>query len=235
MVRLQKFLAQAGIASRRASETIIREGRVEVNGQVVTQIGVRVDSQKDAVAVDGKLIQPLSHRYVAVHKPKGVLCTRKDERKRPILGNLLPADWDLKPVGRLDRNSEGLIFATNDGEFALRITHPRYSVPKVYMVEVAGEVPQRALKQFIRGVEHEGELLQARKATLVNANRTRSVVELELTEGKNREVRRLFVTQKMKVTRLIRVRIGNVKLGELPAGKWRALTETEIKTLLRKQ
>jgi len=172
---------------------------------------------------------------VAVHKPKGVLCTRKDERKRPILGDLLPADWDLKPVGRLDRNSEGLIFATNDGEFALRITHPRYSVPKVYTVEVAGEVPQRTLKQFIRGVEHEGELLQARKATLVNANRTRSVVELELTEGKNREVRRLFVTQKMKVTRLIRVRIGNVKLDELPAGKWRALTETEIKTLLRKQ
>ena len=235
MVRLQKFLAQAGIASRRASEVIIGEGRVEVNGQVVTQMGVRVDSRKDAVAVDGKLIQPLGHRYVAVHKPKGVLCTRKDERKRPILGDLLPTDWDLKPVGRLDRNSEGLLFATNDGEFALRITHPRYSVPKVHMVEVAGEVPQRALKQFIRGVEHEGELLQARKATLVNANRTRSVVELELTEGKNREVRRLFVTQKMKVTRLIRVRIGNVKLGELPAGKWRALTETEIETLLRKQ
>ena len=235
MVRLQKFLAQAGIASRRASETIIREGRVEVNGQVVTQMGVRVDSQKDAVAVDGKLIQPLGHRYVAVHKPKGVLCTRKDERKRPILGDLLPTDWDLKPVGRLDRNSEGLIFATNDGEFALRIMHPRYSVPKVYMVEVTGEVPRQVLKQFTQGVEHEGDLLQARKATLVSANRTRSVVELELTEGKNREVRRLFATQKMKVTRLIRVRIGNVKLGELPAGKWRTLTETEIKTLLRKR
>ncbi len=235
MVRLQKFLAQAGIASRRASETIIGEGRVEVNGQVVTQMGVRVDPQTDAVAVDGKLIQPLGHRYVAVHKPKGVLCTRKDERKRPILGDLLPADWDLKPVGRLDRNSEGLIFATNDGEFALRITHPRYSVPKVYMVEVAGEVPRRALKQFTQGVEHEGELLRARKATLVNANRTRSVVELELAEGKNREVRRLFATQKMKVTRLIRVRIGKVRLGELPAGKWRTLTETEIKTLLRKR
>ena len=152
-----------------------------------------------------------------------------------MLGDLLPADWDLKPVGRLDRNSEGLIFATNDGEFALRITHPRYSVPKVYMVEVAGEVPRRALKQFTQGVEHEGELLQARKATLVSTNRTRSVVELELAEGKNREVRRLFATQKMKVTRLIRVRIGKVRLGELPAGKWRTLTEIEIETLLRKR
>ena len=235
MVRLQKFLAQAGIASRRASEVIIGEGRVEVNGQVVTQIGVRVDSQKDAVAVDGKLIQPLGHRYVAVHKPKGVLCTRKDERKRPILGDLLPADWDLKPVGRLDRDSEGLIFATNDGEFALRITHPRYSVPKVYMVEVTGEVPRRALRQFTRGLEHEGELLRARKAALVSANRTRSVVEVELTEGKNREVRRLFASRKMKVIRLVRVQIGKIKLGELPAGKWRTLTETEIKTLLRKK
>ena len=233
MVRLQKFLAQAGIASRRASETIIREGRVEVNGQVVTQLGVRVDPQKDAVAVDGKLIQPLGHRYVAVHKPKGVLCTRKDERKRPILGDLLPADWDLKPVGRLDRNSEGLIFATNDGEFALRMTHPRYNVPKVYTVEVKSNVPQTALANFTEGVEDAGELLRARKATLVGSTRARSIVRIELTEGKNREVRRLFATQKIKVIRLTRVQIGKIKLGELPPGKWRTLTETEIQTLLR--
>mgnify|MGYP003321476051 FL=1 len=125
MVRLQKFLAQAGIASRRASEAIIRDGRVEVNGQMVTVLGTQVDPVKDTVAVEGRVIQPKSHRYVAVHKPKGVLCTRKDERNRRILTDLLPADWDLKPVGRLDRDSEGLIIATNDGAFALRITHPR--------------------------------------------------------------------------------------------------------------
>ena len=233
MVRLQKFLAQAGIASRRASEVIIGEGRVEVNGQVVTQLGVRVDPQKDAVAVDGKLIQPLGHRYVAVHKPKGVLCTRKDERGRPLLGDLLPPDWDLKPVGRLDRDSEGLIFATNDGEFALRMTHPRYNVPKVYTVEVKGNVPQTALANFTEGVEDAGELLRARKATLVGSTRARSIVRIELTEGKNREVRRLFATQKIKVIRLTRVQIGKIKLGELPPGKWRTLTETEIQTLLR--
>ena len=113
MVRLQKFLAQAGIASRRASETIIREGRVEVNGQVTTLMGSQVDPRQDVVTVDGKVIQPIRHRYVAVHKPRGVLCTRKDERNRRILTDLLPMDWDLKPVGRLDRDSEGLIFATN--------------------------------------------------------------------------------------------------------------------------
>ena len=235
MVRLQKFLAQAGIASRRASEAIIRDGRVEVNGQVVTVLGTQVDPVKDTVAVEGRVIQPKSHRYVAVHKPKGVLCTRKDERNRRILTDLLPMDWDLKPVGRLDRDSEGLIFATNDGEFALRITHPRYGVPKVYHVELAGEVSRRSLAPLLAGVVHRGETLRARKATLISSNRTRSLVRLELGEGKNREVRRLFETQDLRVTRLVRVQIGPIKLGELPAGKWRTLTETEIKTLLRKK
>jgi len=233
MVRLQKFLAQAGIASRRASEAIILAGRVEVNGRPVTRLGTQVDPAKDVVTVSGKPIQPLSHRYVAVHKPKGVLCTRKDERGRALLGDLLPPDWDLKPVGRLDRDSEGLIFATNDGEFALRMTHPRYNVPKVYTVEVKGKVPQTALTQFTEGVEDAGELLRARKATLVSSTRARSIVRIELTEGKNREVRRLFATQKIKVIRLTRVQIGKIKLGELPPGKWRTLTETEIQTLLR--
>ncbi len=233
MVRLQKFLAQAGIASRRASEAIILAGRVEVNGRSVTRLGTQVDPAKDVVTVSGKPIQPLSHRYVAVHKPKGVLCTRKDERGRALLGDLLPPDWDLKPVGRLDRDSEGLIFATNDGEFALRMTHPRYNVPKVYTVEVKGKVPQTALTQFTEGVEDAGELLRARKATLVSSTRARSIVRIELTEGKNREVRRLFATQKIKVIRLTRVQIGKIKLGELPPGKWRTLTETEIQTLLR--
>ena len=233
MVRLQKFLAQAGIASRRASEAIILAGHVEVNGRPVTRLGTRVDPAKDVVTVSGKPIQPLSHRYVAVHKPKGVLCTRKDERGRPLLGNLLPPDWDLKPVGRLDRDSEGLIFATNDGEFALRMTHPRYNVPKVYTVEVKGNVPQTTLANFTEGVEDAGELLRARKATLVSSSRARSIVRIELTEGKNREVRRLFATQKIKVIRLTRMQIGKIKLGELPPGKWRTLTETEIQTLLR--
>ena len=233
MVRLQKFLAQAGIASRRASEAIILAGHVEVNGRPVTRLGTQVDPAKDVVTVSGKPIQPLSHRYVAVHKPKWVLCTRKDERGRPLLGDLLPPDWDLKPVGRLDRDSEGLIFATNDGEFALRMTHPRYNVPKVYTVEVKGKVPPTALARFTDGVEDAGELLRACKATLESANRTRSIVRMELTEGKNREVRRLFATQEMKVIRLTRVQIGKIKLGELPPGKWRTLTETEIQTLLR--
>ncbi|MEE2813588.1 MAG: pseudouridine synthase [Verrucomicrobiota bacterium] len=235
MVRLQKFLAQAGIASRRAGEAIIREGRVEVNGQTVTRQGIRIDPVADVVSVDGQMIQPLRHHYVAVHKPRGVLCTRKDERQRTILGDLLPSNWDLNPVGRLDRDSEGLIFATNDGDFALRITHPRYEVTKVYQVEVASNVHHRTLRLFTQGVEHNGQMLRAQKVTLLSANRSRSVVELELTEGKNREIRRMFATQEIKIIRLIRMQIGSVKLGELPAGKWRTLTKTEIESLQRKK
>ena len=233
MVRLQKFLAQSGIASRRASEAVIREGRVEVNGQTVTRQGIQINPVADVVSVDGQMIQPLRHRYVAVHKPRGVLCTRKDEKQRTILGDLLPSDWDLKPVGRLDRDSEGLIFATNDGDFALRITHPRYEVTKVYQVEAEGRVPHRTLRLLTQGVKHGGQMLRAQKAALLDTNRSRSVMELVLTEGKNREIRRMFATQEIKIIRLIRMQIGSVKLGELPTGKWRTLTKTEIETLQR--
>ena len=234
MVRLQKFLADAGVASRRASEALIQAGRVEVNGQPLTQLGIRVDPRSDVVMVDGRQVQPLRKRYVAVHKPPGVVCTCRDERDRPVLGDLLPTDWQgMVPVGRLDQDSEGLIFATNDGAFALRITHPRYGVPKVYQAEVAGEVRPAMLRSFTRGVRHLGELLRARAARLVQRGKRRSVVELELLEGKNREVRRLFAAQDLTVTRLCRVQIGAIALGELKPGRWRALTETEIKTLLK--
>jgi len=235
MVRLQKFLAEAGVASRRASEALIQAGRVEVNGRPIAQLGTRVDPRKDVVMVDGRQVQPLRKRYVAVNKPPGVICTRRDEKGRPVLGDLLPKDWKgMVPVGRLDQDSEGLIFATNDGAFALRITHPRYGVSKVYRAEVAGEVRPAMLRSFTLGVRHRGELLRARAARLVLRGKRRSVVELELVEGRNREVRRLFAVQDLTVTRLCRVQIGAIALGELKPGRWRALTETEIKTLLEK-
>jgi 23S rRNA pseudouridine2605 synthase len=136
-------------------------------------------------------------------------------------------------VGRLDYLSEGLIFLTNDGDFCLKLSHPRYRIPKVYVATVRGRVKPETLRKFTAGVESAGEKLQALRARLLTANNTSSTVELELTEGKNREVRRLFEAENLTVDRLRRVRIGPVRLGELPAGKWRALTETEIKSLLR--
>jgi len=233
MVRLQKFLADAGIASRRAGEQFILQGRVEVNGAVVDQLGTKVDPLHDKIRVDGQPVRTKRKLYVALNKPRGCVCSRKDELDRPTIYELLPKEWDnLYSVGRLDYDTEGLIFLTNDGQFALRLTHQRYEVSKKYVATVEGRVEQEMLGEFVRGVFHEGEKLKAKKARLVSATKSVSVAELELTEGKNREVRRMFESQGATVKRLQRVQIGKIKLGELKPGKWRTLTEPEINSQL---
>jgi pseudouridine synthase len=231
-VRLQKFLADAGVASRRAGERVILEGRVAVNGHVVRLLGTKVDSNHDQVVVDGKPVRPRKLVYVALNKPPGCVCSRKDELNRPTIYQLLPREWEtVQSVGRLDYNSEGLIFLTNDGQFSLRLTHPRYGVRKKYLATVKGEVTPGMLELFKRGIFHEGEKLKALSARMVSGTRAKSVVELELGEGKNREVRRLFESQAITVKKLQRTQIGRIKLGELKPGKWRTLNATEIKTL----
>jgi 23S rRNA pseudouridine2605 synthase len=233
MVRLQKFLAEAGVASRRAGEQFILAGRVAVNGGVVRQLGTRVDPLHDRVTVDGKPVRARRKLYVALNKPRGCVCSRSDEFQRPTIYELMPREWtNLQSVGRLDYDTEGLIFLTNDGEFALRLTHPRYEVRKKYVVTVDGRVDAEMLGRFTRGVFDAGEKLKAETARLISAGQARSVVELELAEGKNREVRRLFASQSLTVKRLQRLQIGKIKLGELKPGKWRTLTEPEIKSLL---
>ena len=221
------------MASRRASEQIILAGRVAVNGEIILQLGTRVDPVHDRVAVDGRPVRARRKLYVALHKPRGCVCSRQDEFNRPTIYDLLPREWkNLYSVGRLDYDTEGLIFLTNDGEFALRLTHPRYEVRKRYLVTAEGRVGAAALPRFTGGVFHGGEKLKADKAKLISSSRSRSVVELELMEGKNREVRRLFESQGLAVQRLQRTQIGKIKLGELKPGKWRTLTEPEIKSLL---
>jgi 23S rRNA pseudouridine2605 synthase len=233
VVRLQKFLADAGVASRRASEQLILAGRVTVNGRPVRELGCKVDPGRDRVAVEGKPVAARRKLYVALHKPRGYLCTRREPERRRTVGELLPAEWShLYTVGRLDRESEGLIFLTNDGEFALRLTHPRYATRKTYRVTLEGRVEPPILAKLTAGVTDEGEHLRAATARLISANNTHSVLELELTEGKYREIRRLCAALGLTVSRLQRIRIGPIRLGELPAGKWRTLTEPEIKSLL---
>lgn len=233
MVRLQKFLADAGVASRRAGEQMILAGRVAVNGQTAGELGARIDPVHDRVMVDGKPVRAKRKIYVALNKPRGRVCSRRDEFERPTVYGLLPGEWGhLHTVGRLDYNSEGLIFLTNDGEFSLRLTHPRYGVLKKYVATVEGRVPAEALGQFTRGVWHQGEKLKAERTRLISSGQAQSVVELELAQGRNREVRRLFESQGMTVKRLQRVQIGKIKLGELRPGKWRILTEPEIKSLM---
>ena len=233
MVRLQKFLADAGIASRRASEQIILAGRVTVNGVTVRELGTKVEPGRDQVIVDGQSLRARRKMYVALNKPLGVVCSRKDEFSRNTIYDLLPKEWQhLHSVGRLDYKSEGLIFLTNDGQFSLRLTHPRYGVHKKYLATVEGRLQPEVLQKFVQGVSYMGERLKAEKARLVSASQSKSVVELELAEGKYHEVRRLFESQARRVERLERIQIGKIKLGELRPGKWRTLTEPEIKSLL---
>lgn len=233
MVRLQKFLAEAGVASRRASERIIFEGRVTVNGQTVTELGSKVDPTHDKVSVDGRALKPKRKLYIALNKPPGYICTRRDPESRQIISELLPDEWsNLVPVGRLDCNSEGLIFLTNDGDFCLKLTHPRYGVRKKYRVTIEGRVDEELADKLVKGVVHEGEKLKAQRARLLATGSNTSLLEIELAEGKNRELRRMFEVFERRVIKLQRIQIGTIKLGELRVGRWRTLTQAEIKSLL---
>ncbi len=232
-MRLQRFLAEAGVASRRGSEDFIRAGRVAVNGRLVSELGSRVDPDKDIVAVDGQPVRAQRKRYVVLHKPRGYTCTRRDPHASRVVGDLLPAEWaELYPVGRLDRESEGLLFLTNDGEFCLHLTHPRYGVVKRYQVTVAGRVDPPMLARFRHGIVAGGDRLSIRNGRILVSNPAESLVELELGEGRHHEIRRLFAAEDLEVTRLVRIQIGPVKLGELRPGRWRTLTPAELKTLL---
>ncbi|MFO1461964.1 MAG: pseudouridine synthase [Verrucomicrobiota bacterium] len=233
-MRLQKFLADAGIASRRAAERLITSGQVSVNGRTESELGVRVNPAHDAISVDGRPVRARRKLYVALNKPVGFLCTRRDPAERRIVTDLLPKEWShLFPVGRLDRDSEGLLFLTNDGDFSLRLTHPRYGITKRYRVITVGRVTQEQVASFTRGVQHEGETLRAERVKIISANASHSLVEMDLRQGKNHEVRRLFESIGHPVESLRRVQIGSIKLGQLPTGRWRVLTAAEVKSLLR--
>lgn len=232
-VRLQKFLADAGLASRRAGEQLILAGRVAVNGEVVRELGTKVDAARDRVTLDRQPVRARRKVHLAFHKPRGYVCSRADEHGRPTIHDLLPAEFqELHSVGRLDFNSEGLIFLTNDGDFTLRLTHPRYGVRKLYVATVSGRVTPEMLVQLTGGVYSEGERLQAEQARLLNPGSNRSIVELTLAEGRKREVRRMFETLGLSVQRLVRTQIGGVTLAGLKLGRWRPLTSPEISALL---
>jgi 23S rRNA pseudouridine2605 synthase len=233
LVRLQKFLAEAGVASRRAAERLISQGHVTVNGSVINTLGAKIEPDAVEVAVDGKVVRARKKLYVALNKPRDFLCTRSDPEERRTVFDLLPREWsNLFPVGRLDRESEGLLFLTNDGDFSLRLTHPRYGVRKKYTAVVEGKLVESQLRRFTEGVLDEGEILKAEKAQLLSANNSHSTVELELAQGRNREVRRLFAALGHEVAQLRRTQIGPIRIGEMPVGRWRILTPTEIKSLL---
>jgi len=232
-VRLQKVIAQAGLASRRQAEEMISDGRVEVNGRLVTELGTRVDPETDVVRVDGSRIPPQRHHvYLALNKPRGVVSTMDDPQGRPTLADYLPRkSGRLFHVGRLDIDTEGLIILTNDGDFAQRLSHPSFEIDKTYMVETEGVMDNASLKRLEKGIMLEDGYIRPDKVKLISRSGSKTLVELTLHSGRNRIVRRMMDALGYPAQRLARLRIGPIKLGNLPSGSTRELTSAEIGAL----
>jgi 23S rRNA pseudouridine2605 synthase len=233
-VRLQKVLAQAGLGSRRASEEMIANGRVEVDGQVVTELGVRVDPATAVIHVDGLRIQLDQAKVtLALNKPLGVVSTMDDPKGRPTVADLIKnREERLFHVGRLDADSEGLLLLTNDGELANRLSHPKYEIAKTYLVTVEGEVYPRVGRELLKGVELDDGVAKMDAVHVLQQIDGFAMLEVVLHEGRNRIVRRMFEAVGHPVTRLVRTRIGPIVLGDLKPGRTRVLGRTELGTLM---
>jgi pseudouridine synthase len=229
-LRLQKILAQAGIASRREAEKMILAGRVRVNGKVVTQLGTQADPEKDKITADGKPISIVAEKvYYLFHKPENVMVTRHDPQGRPTIYDYLKGiNERVNPVGRLDFDSEGLVLLTNDGDLHARLIHPRHEVPKTYQVKISGRLTPEKLKKLREGVDIGGYVTQPCTANIFKENPHNCWIEIQLTEGKNRQVRRMMEALGHNVLRLVRVGIGPLRLRDLKKGAWRPLTRSEI-------
>ncbi len=238
LVRLQKLLAQSGVASRRRCEELMLAGLVEVDGEVVTRLGTKVDPRTAVIRVEGRRLPPVSaHVYLALHKPRGVVSTMSDPEGRRTLQDLVADRPErLFHVGRLDTDTSGLILLTNDGDFAHRLAHPSYEVDKTYVAEVEGTVSRSTITRLREGVTLEDGPVEVSRARLVGAGEGgaagRSIVELVIHEGRNRIVRRLLDEVGHPVRRLTRTRLGPVRLGNLRPGDLRELTREELGTLL---
>ncbi|MBP1988934.1 pseudouridine synthase [Paenibacillus eucommiae] len=234
MERLQKVLAEAGIASRRKSEEIITAGRVQVNGEVVTTLGVKVDPELDEIEVDGRLINQQKKIYVLLNKPKGVITSSADPEGRRLVTDFLPGIKErIYPVGRLDYDTEGLLLLTNDGEFAHLLTHPKHHVPKTYQATVKGVPHGTILDKLRNGIELEDGMTSPAEVEYadVNPDKKESIVQITIYEGRNRQVRRMFEAVSFPVIRLRRIQFGPIFLTGVPRGKYRHLTVNEVKEL----
>lgn len=227
-MRINKYLSECGIASRRASDDLIREGRVFINGKAAA-LGDDV-GEKDEVTLDGiPVTRSVSHRYFVMNKPKGYVCTVEDDRGRKTVMQLLPPDAGrVYPVGRLDYDSEGLLLLTDDGELTFRLTHPKNEIPKTYLVRIEGSIGEQQLNKLRSGVELDGKLTKRCKIKVVETDKEYTKLHITITEGRNRQVRRMFETVGKEVVFLKRIRIGELSLGSLDRGKVRKLTPEEI-------
>jgi len=224
MMRLQKFLAQAGIASRRQGEELIKAGKIKINGKITTELGTKIDEGIDAVEFQGKALNLKSSRiYIALNKPTGYICSIDKTQGKSIL-DLVKIKERLYPVGRLDKDSSGLILLTNDGEFANQITHPRYHSSKEYFVVLNQDLRQEDIKKLERGMMIGGKKLQPVKVVM-SKNKSARII---LHEGINRQIRRMLGRLGYNVVKLKRIRIGKLELGNLPEGKWREIKKENV-------
>lgn len=231
-IRLQKYMAESGIASRRKSEELIAAGKVKVNGKVAS-IGDKVDPNKDKVEVAGQKVQKETElRYIMLNKPRGFITTMSDEMDRKCVAELV-SDIPVRvyPVGRLDKDSEGLLLLTNDGEFANNMTHPSRHVPKTYRVTVRPGINEDILSNLMTGIMIDGKMTLPADVRVLSQEPNRVVLEIVICEGRNRQIRKMCEDQGLEVARLKRVAIGSVKLGMLKQGDWRDLTPQELKSL----
>lgn len=235
MIRLNKYIADCGVCSRRAADKLITDGQVSVNGKITTELGVSVDETNDSVFVEGRKIEPVSrYRYIMLNKPKGCICSVSDDKGRKTIFDYIDIkDQRLYPVGRLDYDTEGLILLTNDGALAYKLTHPSQDIPKTYIVKVEGTVPENDLATLRNGIELDGIRLHRAKIKLLEMEDEGKLSRFEITiyEGRNRQVRRMFESIGKEVVFLKRSAIGELRLGGLGRGLYRYLTEKEIELL----
>lgn len=232
-VRLQKFLAESGVASRRKSEELIDQGKVKVNGRVA-MIGDKIDPKKDTVTVNGKkIVKTKAFTYVVLHKPRGFITTMSDEKDRKCVAELIKdVDGRVYPVGRLDKDSEGMLLFTNDGAFANAMTHPTKHVPKTYRVTVRPSISEEQITALTQGVIIEDRKTAPAEVRVITKEEGRVVLEIILYEGRNRQIRKMCEEVGLEVARLKRTAIGSIKLGMLKQGAWRHLTEDEVRKLM---
>jgi 23S rRNA pseudouridine2605 synthase len=235
MIRLQKILSQAGIASRRAAEKLIAEGRVSVNGKTVREMGIRADPASDDVRVDGRRVKAAQRlRYILLNKPQGHVSTRSDPQRRPTVIDLLHGVREyVYPVGRLDYDTEGLLLLTNDGDLAAKLTHPRHGIERTYEARVAGMPGEEALQRLRDGIPLDGKRTLPAQVALLNKTRADrdGVLLITIREGRNRQVRRMCEAVGHPVGKLKRTKIGPISDRQLKPGQWRELTEREVTTL----
>lgn len=229
MIRLNKYMADCGVDSRRNCDKIILEGRVRVNRKLVNELGFMVNEDNDTVTVDGrKIVLKSKNVYIMLHKPKGYVTTVKDEKERKTVMELVDVKARVYPVGRLDYDTEGLLILTNDGDLTYKLTHPKYEVTKKYVARIEGEIEERDLEQLRRGVEVDGKKTAPAKAKLVEKYDDGCKVELTIHEGRNHQVKKMFEAIGKNVVFLKRTEMGEIRLGGLGRGKWRHLNDKEI-------